>query len=175
MFTITKTHQLIVTTVKLLALSWMYAFCSQIIIPLPFNPIPVSLQPLPLLLCAFFFGRQAVTAYGLYLVQGALGLPFFSHFGSGLAHLCGPTGGYLLGWGFGMALIASCLDYVHSSYLRLALLLCTVGLIYFGCGLLQISLLIPADKVLAYGFYPFIIGDGIKLIIVWIIAHQYTR
>lgn len=175
MLTLTKNRHLIFIVGKLLALSWFYALCSQIVIPLPFNLVPLSLQPLPLFVCTFFFGREAVNAYGLYLLQGALGLPFFSHFGSGLVHLCGPTGGYIFGWGLAMLLISVCKQFCTASLSRLVFLLCILGSIYFSCGLLQLSLLIPVDKILTCGLYPFVIGDTIKLAVVGIIARHLGK
>jgi len=65
-------------------------------IPLPFTPVPITLQ----VFFVFLAGSLAGPFYGalsmlLYLVMGALGLPIFSRFGAGLGHLIGPTGGYL--------------------------------------------------------------------------------
>ncbi|MUM77737.1 biotin transporter BioY [Pseudodesulfovibrio sp. F-1] len=65
----------------------------------PIGPVPVSMQPLFVFLAGFALGpRRGAMAVGLYLLAGALGLPVFSGGRSGLGHLFGPTGGYLLGW-----------------------------------------------------------------------------
>ncbi len=141
-----------------LFLSWFYALCSQIIIPLPFNLVPLSLQPLPLLLAAFFLGWHAVHAYGLYLVQGALGLPFFAGLQGGLLRLLGPTGGYLIGFGLAMASIAATNAFSNTGW-RKVIKVYAVYAIIFGIGLFQLSWFVPANKLLAAGFYPFIIGD----------------
>jgi len=151
--------------IKIVALSWLYALCSQIAIPLPFNLVPLSLQPLPLLLCAYFFETIAVHAYLLYLLQGAAGLPFFSHFRGGLMHLAGPTGGYLCGFLLAMMFIALLKSKAQKSILTLSIMGLAAGVIYFSAGLFQLSFFISSEKLLHAGLFPFIIGDSIKLFI----------
>ena len=155
-----------------LVLSWVFAVCSQIIIPLPFNFVPVSLQPMPLLLAALLLGRHGVYAYGLYLAQGAAGLPFFAGMQGGLVRLMGPTGGYLIGFGVAMIFLASIRLYKPESVLlTFAKLLCA-GVIYFSMGLAQLAWFVPANKVLACGLFPFIIGDSLKIIFVTMIVKR---
>lgn len=144
---------------RTLLLSWLYAACSQIIIPLPFNVVPLSLQPAPLFIATFFFGWHAVNAYWIYLIQGACGLPFFSRFGGGLAHLLGPTGGYLIGWGLAMMFIAWAQTWARKSFTNTIATLSVTFIMYFACGLFQLALFVPINKVLVCGLYPFLIGD----------------
>ncbi len=141
-----------------IALSWLYAACSQIILPLPFNMVPLSLQPLPLILCAEIFGWPAISAYLLYLMQGALGAPFFSHFGCGLPHLLGPTGGYLIGFLVAMT-ITKLIKTQSTTEKLLRYLLATIGYFCFGLG--QLALFIPSSKLFILGLFPFLIGDFI--------------
>ena len=73
---------------------------------IPIGPIPVSLTIFIICLSVYITGmRGTVTAYVLYLILGAFGLPVFSGFTGGPAKLAGPTGGYLAGFIF-LALIA---------------------------------------------------------------------
>jgi biotin transport system substrate-specific component len=137
-----------------LCLSWLYAIASQIIIPLPFNLVPISLQPVPLLLATFAFGWHAVGAYAVYLFQGAMGLPFFAGMQGGLLRLLGPTGGYLIGFGLAMALVAWMGRKLHPLAI---LMICNT--IIFSCGLAQLAFFVPASKLLAAGLIPFILGD----------------
>src|ERR1700676_3817029 len=87
---------------KLFSLSVLYTISSQIVFNLPFGLVPISLQPLPLFVCALLFGRIALDAYMLYYFEGACGLAVFSNFHGGIAHITGPTGGYLIGFFFAM-------------------------------------------------------------------------
>lgn len=66
---------------------------------LPAWPVPATLQSLAVLLLGAMGGaRLGTAAVGLYLLEGALGLPVFAGGGAGPAALAGPTGGYLLGF-----------------------------------------------------------------------------
>lgn len=79
--------------------SWFVALLAQISIPLGFSPVPITGQTLGVLLVGSLLGsRTGTLALLLYLVQGAVGMPFFSEGGSGVQHLYGATGGYLVGF-----------------------------------------------------------------------------
>ena len=73
------------------------ALSAQVLVPVPFSPVPMTLQPLAVLAVGGLLGPVGgVSALILYIALGALGLPVFAGGGSGLLHLMGPTGGYLL-------------------------------------------------------------------------------
>ena len=68
-------------------------------IPLPFTPVPIGLQTLFVLLTGLVLGPLwGASAVALYLLIGILGLPVFAAGTGGLAHIAGPTGGYLVGF-----------------------------------------------------------------------------
>lgn len=153
---------------RMACLSWLYALCSQIIIPLPFNLVPLSSQPGPVFLAAVLFGWEAVGAYILYIAQGACGAPFFAGFGSSFLYLLGPTGGYLLGFLAGMIFLVASRKYIQKNWLTQLVGLMMAWIIAFSCGLAQLAFFVPAHKLLVSGLFPFIIGDfGIKLGAVW--------
>lgn len=78
------------------------AVCAHVAIPLWFTPVPLTLQPLGVLVLGLLLRPRLATGTMLaYLAEGALGLPVFAPSAaalSGLAHLLGPTGGYLLAY-----------------------------------------------------------------------------
>src|SRR5437763_10349827 len=76
------------------------AAASQVAIPLPFTPVPITLQPLVVVLAGLMLGPVAGAAsMVLYLAAGAAGLPVFAPIGApGIARFFGPTGGYLLAY-----------------------------------------------------------------------------
>ena len=90
--------------------SALVAVCSHIALPLGFTPVPLTLQPFAVLLLGLLLApRLAAATLGAYLLEGAMGLPVFAPglaFGAGLAHLLGPTGGYLMSYPAAAALIA---------------------------------------------------------------------
>lgn len=73
-------------------------------IPVPFSPVPVTLQVLMVFLAGLLLGPYwGGFSVALYLLAGALGAPVFSGGGAGLGWLFGPNGGYL--WGFLLAAV----------------------------------------------------------------------
>src|SRR3954464_15592360 len=76
------------------------AAASQGAIPLPFPPVPLTLQPMLVILAGMMLGPVAGAAsMALYLAAGAIGLPVFTPLGApGIARFLGPTGGYLIAY-----------------------------------------------------------------------------
>ncbi|MGO9412364.1 MAG: biotin transporter BioY, partial [Spirochaetia bacterium] len=79
--------------------SLIIAVSAQVSIPLPFTPVPVTLQTFAVVLTGALLGsRRGAAAIVAYLAEGLAGLPVFSLGRAGFAHLLGPTGGYLVGF-----------------------------------------------------------------------------
>jgi biotin transporter BioY len=77
------------------AFSLLTALAAQIVIPI--GPVPITGQTFAVLLTGALLGsRLGAMSMVVYLVEGASGLPFFYGGTSGIAHLLGPTGGYLI-------------------------------------------------------------------------------
>src|SRR6202047_3749850 len=76
------------------------AACAHISFPLPFTPVPLTLQNYAVILVGMALGPVAgFSAMVLYLAEGALGMPVFSPHGpGGVAQLLGPTAGYLFSY-----------------------------------------------------------------------------
>jgi biotin transport system substrate-specific component len=83
-----------------LAATAVVAAAAHVAIPLPFTPVPLTLQPLAVLGVGLALGPVAGFLTMLaYLAEGAIGLPVFSPTGpGGTAQLFGPTGGFLLAY-----------------------------------------------------------------------------
>src|SRR3974390_3713791 len=93
-----------------LAGSAFIAACAHIALPLSFPPVPLTLQPFAVLTLGLLLSpRLAAATLIAYLGEGALGLPVFAPGPAsfpGLAHLFGPTAGYLLAYPFAAMLIS---------------------------------------------------------------------
>src|SRR4051812_13348648 len=78
------------------------AVAAQVSIPLPFTPVPFTLQPMVVLLGGAALGsRLGLSSQVLYLALGLAGLPVFAAspaLPQGFARLVGPTGGYLMSY-----------------------------------------------------------------------------
>lgn len=78
------------------------AISAQFEVPIPFSPVPETLQGGALLLVGLTLGpRLGAAALVTYLLAGAAGMPVYSGGGFGTLHLFGPTGGYLIAFPFG--------------------------------------------------------------------------
>jgi biotin transport system substrate-specific component len=70
------------------------AVAAQIAIPLPFSPIPFTLQVLAVILSGLLLGPlYGALAQAIYVLVGAVGVPVFSQFQGGLGVFIGPKGG----------------------------------------------------------------------------------
>src|SRR3989338_3067524 len=80
-------------------------------IPLPFTPVPITLQTLAVLLSGAMLGPYyGALSMIIYLALGAIGLPVFAGGSSGIGALLGPTGGYLLSYPIAAFVIGKMLE-----------------------------------------------------------------
>lgn len=75
--------------------SLFIAACAQF--ALPIGEVPITGQTFAVLLTGALLGsRLGAAAVIAYLIEGAVGLPFFAGGGSGIVRFIGPSGGYLV-------------------------------------------------------------------------------
>jgi biotin transport system substrate-specific component len=145
--------------------SFAIAIGANVAIPLPFTPVPVTLQSLAVLFTAAALGaRRGTLAVMLYILEGAAGLPVFSGGRAGLAMLFGPTGGYIAGF-VAAALVAGSLSDAGwtRGILRTAALFLAGGIALFAPGVLWLSGFVGAGRALSLGLLPFLPGEAVKL------------
>lgn len=83
--------------VLVVAFSLLVALAAQVAVPLPWTPVPLTMQTFAVLLTGALLGsRLGALALLAYLAEGAGGLPFFQGGTGGVAPLFGPTAGYLV-------------------------------------------------------------------------------
>ncbi len=146
--------------------SVLLVLASLVKIPLFFTPVPVTLQPLIVLLAGAFLGPvYGAMSVGLYLTYGLLGAPLFAGNTAGVAYLAGPTGGYLLGF----LAAAVCVGALRRAvprpafWLNYLIMLAGIGVIY-ACGGLWLSLGYGWSfrQVVLLGVWPFVGLDAVK-------------
>ena len=135
---------------------------SQVIIPLPFTPVPISLGTFGVTLMALLYGRKLGTATILsYVAAGSLGAPIFAGFKSG--SLFSPTGGYILGYIVSTVILGYLSDKgVTKSYVKTFLSLLLSSAIILTLGSIVLSLFVPGKNAFMVGVLPFLPGDAIK-------------
>ncbi len=145
------------------------ALSAQVVVPLPTSPVPMTLQPLAVIVIGALLGpASGAAALVVYLLAGATGLPVFSAGRAGAAWLIGPTGGYLLAFPVAAAVVgaitARSARAGRAGVLRLlAGLAAGIAVIHAG-GVAHLALL-GGDPATAFrtGFIPFLTGDLIKI------------
>jgi biotin transport system substrate-specific component len=148
----------------------LLAAASLIAIPLPFSPVPVTLQTFVVIVVALTLSPGiAAAGIGGYLVLGAVGVPVFSGGHGGLAWLAGPTGGFLVGFlvagSLGSALrlaLASRAAPAAADALAAALALALVYL----CGWPWLAFVahMSLGEALLVGVVPFVPADALKAV-----------
>jgi biotin transport system substrate-specific component len=105
-----------------------------------------------------------MSALVLYIALGALGLPVFAGGGSGVLHLVGPTGGYLLAFPVAAGITGTLVASAPRSVFRI-LLACALGMVMIHIGGVAHLALLGGDPRLAFrvGFLPFLTGDLLKV------------
>lgn len=141
---------------------------AQIRIPLPFTPVPITGQVLVVLLAGITLGsRYSGLSMLLYLALGAVGLPWFANFSSGIP--IGPSAGYIYGFVPAALLIgwlAARYSGKMSSLILAVIMLLGVGVIYL-CGAVNFALYMKTDivRTLYCAVIPFIPVDIVKAFI----------
>ena len=148
------------------------AFGAQVAVPLPWTPVPVTLQPLFVILAGVVLGaRGGAAAIALYVAVGASGAPVFSNGGAGLPWLLGPTGGYLLAMPAAAFVAGAVAGREGGAARSLAGLTLGIVTIYLG-GVSQ--LLVTTGQsvatVFAMGVVPFLVGDVTKVLLAFFAA-----
>jgi biotin transport system substrate-specific component len=135
-------------------------------IPLPFTPVPITLQTLAVLTSGIVLGKDGIYSMVAYLILGGIGLPMFAGGEANLTSLFGAAGGYLIGFVGASALAGKVLHSnwatlkFHARFIRLLL----ISLVIFVPGVIQLALVLKVSlgKALLLGFVPFLPGDLIK-------------
>jgi biotin transport system substrate-specific component len=156
------------------------ALAAQVSVPLPGTPVPMTLQPLAVLLVGGLLGGPlGAASMILYLAMGAAGLPVFTPTVPlvGIARLFGPTGGYLLAYPVAAYMVGAIVPPLRSvergsggedgsRVWRVAGgVLAGLVLIHLG-GLAQLAILTGDLRAAAqFGTLPFLLGDLLKLVI----------
>lgn len=156
----------------------LMAASAQLRIPLPFTPVPMTLQVFVVLLCGAVLGRgRGMAAQALYVALGAAGLPVFTGAAAGLAYMLGPTGGYLLGFALAPLCVGMLLGRNPASPARLAAAMSAGVAVIYLCGWAWLAFGLHLGPVKAFyaGVLPFIGIDAFKAAAAAVAAAPFTR
>lgn len=150
------------------------AICAMISIP--FGPVPMNLAHVAIFLSAWVLGPVwAAGSQVIYILLGMLGLPVFSSFATGVGHILGPTGGYILAYplvAYAAGLVFNSKKIKGSKGIVLGLILGWV--IEYVVGTLYYSVVTSVSvwAATAVCVFPFIIGDVCKSVAVFFICKK---
>lgn len=168
-----KTKALILTSL----FAALTAVGALISIPLPFSPVPITLQVLFTLMAGLILGKYYGSVSQLiYLLLGGIGLPVFAGGRAGFQNLVGPTAGYL--WGFVLAAFVIGLIAERRSTLTTDVLALVFGLLVIylpGTYILHRVAAITLTKAFTLGVLPFILGDLAKVAVAAFVVQQIRR
>jgi biotin transport system substrate-specific component len=137
---------------------------AQIAVPLPFTPVPLTLQTFAVLLTAATLGSlRGVLAMTLYAVAGVAGIPWFA---DGSAGYAAPSFGYILGFIAAAFIVGRIAEGgATRTAARTAGLMVIGNLVVYVIGVTWLKLAIGADwsTAVALGVTPFLLGDAIKI------------
>ncbi|MFZ0686134.1 MAG: biotin transporter BioY [Terriglobales bacterium] len=162
------------------AASLFVALCARVTVPLPFTPVPLTLQNFGVLAVGLTLGsRRGFAALALYLFEGACGLPVFSPslvLGVGMARLLGPTGGFLLAY----PLVAFAAGYIYEHSSRrfgwAAVSAVVAELLLFASGLGWLAVLTHSISLaVKFGLYWFVFAEVIKVLMAAGVATRWQQ
>ena len=147
--------------------SALIAIAAQVAIPLPFTPVPLTLQPLAVIFVGVALGStRGAAAAALYLLEGFSGLPVFAQGHGGAIWLLGATAGYLYSYPFAawVAGFVSERGWGSSILRSVTGMLLALGVIYLG-GWSWLAMLTDARTAYLTGVAPFVVADIVKVAI----------
>ena len=145
--------------------SCLIALAAQIAITVPFSPVPLTMQPLAVILIGAVLGSwRGAAAASLYLLEGFAGAPVFAQAHGGAIWLTAATAGYL--WSYPAAAWVAGWFSQHgwgSTTLRaISGMLAALGVIYAG-GWSWLAGFVGPQNAFAAGVAPFIVADIVKI------------
>ena len=145
------------------------AAAAQLSFPVPFTPVPFTIQPMIVLIGAAALGsRLGALSQILYLMLGLVGLPVFAfspELPQGFLRLMGPTGGYLMAYPLAAFVAGRLAERGLDRRYLTSILAMAVGLsVIFAGGVLWLANGVGTTTALATGLYPFVVVDVVKIV-----------
>lgn len=156
----------VIPAIQIFTGSILLALAAQVTIPLPFTPVPLSLQTFFVFLLALTLGsKKGTLAILTYLAQGTLGFPVFAGGLANSAWLMGPRAGYLIGFVIAGWVVGKLAEKnPERSFLSTISILCLGEAAILIPGALWLSAFVGLPNMMALGVTPFLAGDMLKII-----------
>ena len=163
-----KNLALVKDILLVLSFAILTGICAKLKIEI--GPVPITMQTFAVLISGALLGsKRGALSQITYLLTGLAGIPWFSR-GGGMGYVFSPTFGYIVGFVLAAFFVGFLCERGFDRKIETAILAMLVGnvLIYLP-GLFWLTGFVGWEKGLAVGFYPFIVGDFIKLFLAGLI------
>jgi len=157
-----KNLALVKDILLVLSFAILTGICAKLKIEI--GPVPITMQTFAVLISGALLGsKRGALSQITYLLMGLAGIPWFSR-GGGMSYVFSPTFGYIVGFVLAAFFVGFLRERGFDRKIETAILAMIFGniLIYLP-GLLWLVKFVGFKRVLSVGFYPFILGDLIKL------------
>ena len=155
--------------VLVVAYAVLVGLVAQIVIPLPFTPVPITGQTFGVLLGGMALGwRRALMGMALYLAVGLAGMPWFAGGAGGFNILHAPSFGYIVGFVVAAGIVGRLaeLGADRNPLMTLGSMVAgNVVIYFFGVTWLMSTLQLSPGTAIALGLAPFLLGDAIKALL----------
>jgi biotin transport system substrate-specific component len=161
------------------------ALSAQVIVP--FEPVPVTLQTLAVLIIGLSFGSKlGLATVFTYLLEGAVGLPVFAYGASTLA-LIGPTAGFLFGFLLMVYVAGLARDFKITNFFATAFFMLLASALLYIPGVLWPLLIadffgiqagwanLPISKIMSNFIIPFILIDMVKSLVAALLLSSVVK
>ena len=146
--------------------SLLTAAAAQVVVPLPFTPVPLTGQTFAVLLTGALLGpRLGALAMLAYLVEGAAGLPFFRGGAGGVTHFAGATAGYLFAFPAAAYVTGALAERGWDRrFVTAAAAMALGSFVILACGWAWLALMFKGGaEAFRLGVLPFLPGDVVKV------------
>ncbi len=157
--------------------SLLLALLARLSIPLPFSPVPITGQTFGILFLGGVLGSRIGTlSVIMYIFEGLIGLPVFAGGTMGFLYLLGPTGGYLIGFIPAVYLVGYLSERGWINNFTSAFITMIIGTtVIFVFGISWLAVTAGFGTALSIGFYPYMPGALIKIILATIAVYSINR
>ena len=150
---------------RIAAFACFVGVAAQLAVPLPFTPVPLTMQTLFVVLAGIVLGaRDGCYAMLAYVALGVAGAPVFAGFSGGFPVLVGPTGGYIAS--FPAAALVSGYVSERSGGRRLSVFFASLSglalILAAGSSYLMLLAGLSLSRALSLGALPFVAGELAK-------------
>lgn len=147
-------------------------------IPVPGTPVPITLQTFFVVLSGAVLGsRLGLFSQAGYIFLGAIGLPVFQGYAFGMAHILGPTGGYLIGFMAASFLVGKILEGESRNLLKITVSFAIGNIVLYTLGILWLMLIyrISFVNAILVGLLPFFTIELAKIFLAAVIYSKISH